>query len=221
MLLRTMIEETRRDMLNIAELKGQTSPFTVLTSQKLDHLLNLYQKKYGLTDEFYKMELLDLKVNGSLISNIIQGSLEFDSSLNKLINEYQLNRKDPFEWYSLEEFQTIFSYLEENYDPNIFTNIGRYVPINCIFPENIDSFEKGLFNLNTAYHLNHTSKKAGFYEVIFDGRNEFQVICHTPFYPYAFNYGILKGLAEKYRVEVQITVVSFIKGGEFRVIMDK
>lgn len=213
-----MIEQTRRDMFNICEIAGPTSPLTVQISQKLDNLLNLYQQKYG-KDPFDIHSMKNLKVDGSIVNNIIQGSLLYDSSLAKTLNEFELHKMNPNKWYPIHRIEEIFSYFEEHYNDELFSYIGQWVPVNCQFPDNIDTFEKSLLNLNVAYHLNHSHASAGYYEVFKDGPNEYTVICNTPFYPYAFNYGIIKGLALKYNIEAQTTIVSYIKGGEFKVVV--
>jgi hypothetical protein len=208
-LLDQLIQRTRLQMFADAKFYGFTDDKTVQTSQALDHLLNCFQQKYSVQnagpDDHYK-------VHGSIIQNINSGLQS-----NRIRMNCGLLEKDPSNWYSLKDVYQFFQELEEEYDEGLIRDIGKFVPINSIFPSDVDSFEKGLLNLNVAYKLNHSHNMDGYYEVFFESKREIYLICNTRFYPTAYNEGILKGMSEKFHTPIQITLVKKDKGGEFKI----
>lgn len=205
-----LIEETRNEMYHYAHQLGFTSTKTVQASQKLDHLLNLQYCK-----NTSKLNLNNKKVHGSIISNISQALSKYNFHLQNE-NDGLLNA-NPNGWYLLRDFKNIFLSVKESMGENVFVDIGKNVPTNCIFPEEINSFEKGILSLNIAYKTNHLFNIEGYYEVFFTERNELFVICNTPFYPYLFNLGIISGLGEKFNVPISIHSINDSKGGEFKI----
>jgi hypothetical protein len=154
----------------------------------------------------------EINVHGSIINN-------FNDALNryKLAKNSSILLQDTQKWYPINEFQSLFASLEKQYDQQLLIEIGKNVPTNSIFPTDVDSFEKGLFGLNTAYKLNHRNGIDGYYKILCQDRREIIVICNTFFYPASFNMGIISGLAEKFNIPVRIEELTNYKGGEFKV----
>ncbi|WP_442596753.1 Spo0E family sporulation regulatory protein-aspartic acid phosphatase [Neobacillus sp. D3-1R] len=206
-MLNQLIERTRIQMFEEARVNGFTGTKTVQISQDLDRLLNWFQNKYiNQTNRIID----DFQVHGSIIQNINSG-LQYNG-LN-----HELLEKDTSHWHSLNDIYQVLLKLEEEYDEGLIRDIGKFVPENSLFPGEIDSFEKGLLTLDMAYKLNHSDGIEGYYQVYFQGRREIYVICNTLYYSASFNEGIIKGLAEKFNLPIQITVMDHRMGGEFKI----
>jgi hypothetical protein len=217
-MLKVILENVRTNMLNCAEIYGRSAPITVETSQQLDYLLNLYHEKFCHPNPLKLKQRENLHVKGGIISNIIQASAIYDSKLFTELKDFHLISRDVHDWYPLQEFEAIFSHLQKyHYGDTVLSLIGQYVPINCTFPKNLTSFHHCLRNLNKAFHLNHSNRSAGYYEVLFMSDEEILVICNTPGYPHSFNRGVLEGIAAHYNLKVAIDTLDTVQGGEFKI----
>lgn len=211
-MLNNLITQTREKMFEDAKLFGYTSEITVTTSQKLDKLLNFYYQK---ASNLKKNSDSTVRVNDSLLQNIEAVSLGYEKKLMPDLEHFLLIPSGKAEWFSLEAFKQTFSFIEEQYGRELVMLIGNMVPINCIFPSNIKSFEDSLLSLSEAYHSNHTNVTYKPYNVYTDDYRTFYLFCNTTIYPYTFNYGIIEGLAKTFNKRVTIDVMSKELGGEF------
>jgi hypothetical protein len=209
-----LIEVTRREMFEKAKSSGFASSTTVEISQKLDHLLDLYQSKY-LSNQ--PPSLNYVTVHGSIISNILDGLISYGVSTDLIVKNNNILCANPDQWYSLNQFSSIFSSFEEEYNQELLMNVGKSVPNNSLFPGDVDSFEDGLLSLNCAYKLNHSCGIDGYYKLLISNRTDLMVICNTAAYSASFNLGILKGLAQKFNKSVKIEQINAYRGGEFKV----
>jgi hypothetical protein len=208
-MLGELIETARQEMFDLAKHYGYVSPKTVQASQKLDSLLDMYQEKYINT---LQKPSHHHYVHGSIIKNFNDGLKDFN-----IEQPFSILLDNPEEWHPLNAFESLFTFFQTQYEPDLLTNMGRFVPFNCPFPHGVHSFEAGLHCLNMAYKLNHSHQMDGYYKVLFQEKGEVIVVCNTPSYPSVYNLGILKGLGEKFNTSIQIEELSDFKGGEFRI----
>jgi hypothetical protein len=212
-----LIEHTRKEMLSQASLLGFTSSRTVLTSQKLDCLLNFYHSFIQKNQNSASCEAM---VNPIALRNILDACYVYQSSL--LIEKSELDplHKVKNKWHSLTEVESLLQYLEAQYGEEILYHIGYYVPKYCYFPEEINSFESSLTFLNTAYHLNHANDRTDRYSVEFIDDKVCILTTHTPFYSNMFNLGLVRGLAEKYNGTIlHIEEINSRNGGQFKIVI--
>ena len=76
--------------------------------------------------------------------------------------------------------------------------IGMKIPETAIFPPGIDSIETGLKSIDMAYHMNHRGGEIGVYQTTVVGDQQIDVLCQNP-YPDNFDYGIIYGMAQRFR----------------------
>ncbi|MFD1737901.1 Spo0E family sporulation regulatory protein-aspartic acid phosphatase [Bacillus salitolerans] len=217
-MLMHLIEHTRKEMLSHAGLYGFTSSTTVSTSQKLDQLLNLYHSDQR--NQINNLLKYETKVHHSVLINILEGCQVFQSSLIFEASELSLLKSINEEWQSLSEITSLLQYLEKHYGKNLLYHIGSFVPTNSLFPEDIDTFESALLNLNKVYYLNHTNDVGRKYTTTLLDAKEYFLAAQTPSYSNAFNLGLINGLAEKFNRPISyIQEITPMNGGQFRIFV--
>lgn len=123
---------------------------------------------------------------------------------------------DPDGWYSQKKWLVVFKVIADKTGPNTLLNIGKKIPENAKFPENLSSIEEALQSLNIAYHMNHRKDGKVLYDagVLLEGighytyqkpskENKIIMICENP-YPCAFDRGIISALALRFKPEALI-----------------
>lgn len=104
---------------------------------------------------------------------------------------------------SLEEFQKQFG-------RDFMEKVGALIFEKAIFPPGIDDVEKALALVDTAYHMNNTNAQPGAlgsYAWTSSGPSSGTMICDNPF-PCAFDQGIIRGIARKFKREARIEHLS-------------
>ena len=155
------------------------------------------------------------QVTGASIINIINGCHPFETKARKILASHNITKIDINEWYDLNKATAAIKEIDKEF-PSMLNEIGKNVPKNSKFPAGIDSFDKALQSLNTAYQMNHRNGDVGNYTVDLDGFGCYRVSCKTKgFYPPNYNLGIIKGLSRRFGAWVKIEQVSSKEGGEF------
>jgi hypothetical protein len=160
-----------------------------------------------------------MQVNGTSIMCVVSGLGSFKSLADKYLKNVGLVDivADEQHWYPEDAWLQAYEQIAAELGDATLFNIGKKVPENSTFPEEVDSIEKGLASIDVAYHMNHKNA-AG--EVLFDptrpasrimlegighyrsekveGENKIIMVCENPF-PCAFDRGLIETIARKFK----------------------
>lgn len=113
------------------------------------------------------------------------------------------------DWYPLQRWLDVLSDIKNVKDFQSTLNlvdIGRTYAKTAYLADNINSLEDALIAINDTYQLNHRNGYAGEMVIIIMGPGHLQVVDHTP-YPGNFTYGMIYGLAHRFRPEGVLPIV--------------
>ena len=104
------------------------------------------------------------------------------------------------EWYLQQAWLDTLKSLDENRTGGTLNmvSVGLTVPDTANWPTDIDSIEAALFSIDVAYHMNHRNGEIGQYRAQQINEHLIDVICDNP-YPCDFDYGIIYGVARRFR----------------------
>lgn len=114
-----------------------------------------------------------------------------------LLAAYGLHHVQAETWYPYSIFRDILAEIEAHYATATLVRIGMNIPTTWVYPL-VESLGEALFSLDALYQANHRGPALGGYEA--DQRAERTIrMVHTTPYPTEFEYGILCGIAQRYR----------------------
>lgn len=143
----------------------------------------------------------NVEVNGETVSAIINGFPENLIPIAiRILNEHGINNPVPGKWYSQKNWLDAFKEFSDKFGSNTLFEIGKAIPANAKFPDNIDSIEKALHSINEAYQMNHRGGDIGYYKLVEFNAVEKRALmqCMNP-YPCDFDRGIITTMARKFR----------------------
>lgn len=147
-----------------------------------------------------------VEVYGKSLLSFVEGmEIESQKAL-QILKENGLADIDPAKWYSQQAWLNALKQIAETVGPHTLYNIGTKIPENAKFPPGIDSIEKALESIDTAYHMNHRGGKIGNYRFKQSPDGSLYFICDSP-YPCEFDRGIIEGLARKFTPEGRFLTV--------------
>ncbi len=138
-----------------------------------------------------------VQVNGVSVLVIVKGMEHFKKKALQILEENGIKNPKPVEWYLQQSLLNAFKAISEDIGPHALYAIGTKVPENAEFPPDINSLEKALESIDTAYHMNHRGGKIGNYNLHKSPDGAFQLTCNNP-YPCEFDRGIIEGIARKF-----------------------
>ncbi len=158
-------------------------------------------------------------VNGATIMSIISGlfSLKF-IGYKYLVEEGIVDLvPDSKHWYPQQKWLNAMKKIANNISLITLYQIGRKIPENAIFPNNITDIKNALYSIDIAYHMNHKDGDVllynsetgellpgiGNYKVVSIENNCAIMECDTP-YPCEFEEGIIFAIVNKYYEIVKI-----------------
>lgn len=119
---------------------------------------------------------------------------------------------DPKAWYSQRAWLRAFEKIAAHMGDSVLLGIGKAIPRNAIFPDDIRDIHAAIRSIDIAYHINH--RKQG--RPLFDpatgrmtegighhgysavpGQKKIISVCENP-YPCAFDRGIVQAMAERF-----------------------
>ena len=176
-----------------------------------------------------------VEVNGQTILSVLDGMAGFESSAKQILAENGIKDIVIDKWYSQQAWLNAFKTIAQRIGNATLTKIGRSIPENAQWPPHVNSIVSALQSIDVAYHMNHRLHD----KILFDentgkllhgiGNYEFKQIseklvemtCNNP-YPCAFDRGIIKAVAEKFKPDdFKLTLKEKVspncrhKGGEF------
>lgn len=140
-----------------------------------------------------------VEVNGQTILSVVYALPSSKETFYKILEDNKLVEIEPLEWYSQELWLNAFREIYDTLGPNTLFMIGKAIPQNAIFPENIDNLEKALSAINVAYQMNHRGGDIGYYKLVnYDGIARVATMeCRNP-YPSDFDRGIIMTMLRRF-----------------------
>ncbi len=142
----------------------------------------------------------NVEVNGQTVLSVINGINQiFASNMQQILASNGIASPKSGEWYSQKAWLLAFKEIGETIGDHTLFAIGKSIPENADFPEEINGLEIALSAIDQAYHHNHRGGEIGYYKLVaFDEkRNEAKMECKTP-YPCSFDRGIISAMARKF-----------------------
>ncbi len=149
-----------------------------------------------------------VEVNGETVLttvNAFPGSLK--TMAMKILEKNGIADPQPGQWYSQVAWLDSFKEIAGKCGPNSLFQIGKAIPENAQFPPDVDTVEKALDIIDTAYHMNHRNGDIGFYKLVSHNPEKKEMImhCKNP-YPCDFDRGIITTMARKFSSIVKVKV---------------
>ncbi|MBN1566829.1 MAG: hypothetical protein JXA73_03215 [Acidobacteria bacterium] len=147
-----------------------------------------------------EFRVLDTKaeVNGESILALVDGMGAFRETALKILAKQGIADPQPGEWYGQQSLLDALGVISEKLGVDALYNIGLKIPDKAQFPPDINSLDRALNMLDTAYHMNHRYGEIGHYNLINVGDFGFEMVCENP-YPCDFDRGILAALCGRYK----------------------
>ena len=166
--------------------------------------------------------LRDVEVNGETVFAVVDGMGIFKKRAIAILAENGIVDPAPGQWYPQQAWLDSFRAISETIGAKTLHAIGRRIPENANFPDDINDIESALQSIDVAYHMNHRlggkmlydprTKKMregiGHYRYQKLGDNKIKMLCNNP-YPCDFDHGIIEAMALRFKpsdclfVEVQ------------------
>lgn len=143
----------------------------------------------------------NVEVNGETVATIINAFPEYLTEFAiKILKNHGIENPTPGEWYSQDNWLAAFADVSQKFGVNTLFEIGKAIPANANFPENIETLEQALESIDKAYHMNHRNGEIGFYKLVeFNDCDKSAIMhCKNP-YPCEFDRGIITAIARRFR----------------------
>ena len=140
----------------------------------------------------------NVEVNGETINAVVEGMGAFHETALKILAKQGIADPQPGEWYSQQALLNALNIISEKLGPDALYNIGLKVPDNAQFPAGIDSLDRAVNVLDSAFHMNHRNGKIGHYRLNAVRETSFEIVCENP-YPCEFDSGLLTALCALYK----------------------
>lgn len=145
-----------------------------------------------------------------------QAMLGFIQCTNKdaiapLLHEQGLDHIEPDQWYPLQPYLNVFKDIISRGDNAMFNliSVGSKVSEIAPLPPEMNSIQTALMMVNAGYQLNHRNGNVGTMTPQVVSDREILVV-DTSCYPDDFMYGVLFGLARRFRAPQDNLVVRHV-----------
>jgi hypothetical protein len=108
--------------------------------------------------------------------------------------------------YALTGFLAAMAELQAQFGLPFMRKVGSFIFDKAVFPPGIDTVEKGMALVNTAYYMNHSAEAAGRiggYHWRLTGERAGTMLLDNP-YPCAFDVGIIDTIARRFAPEAKV-----------------
>lgn len=154
----------------------------------------------------------DVEVNGQTILSVLDGMAGFESMASNILMKHGIKNPQPDMWYSQQAWLNAFKDIALKVGSLTLKKIGASIPENAQWPPEITSIEPALQSIDIAYHMNHRlgdkilfnpetgqmNEGIGHYKFSKIGEQAVKIECDNP-YPCAFDQGIIKAVANKFK----------------------
>ncbi|MDA3893805.1 MAG: hypothetical protein PF517_19245 [Salinivirgaceae bacterium] len=115
----------------------------------------------------YKAFDRNVEVNGETVATIINAFPEYlTEHAIKILKMHGIENAIPGEWYSQVNWLNAFADISRKFGDNTLFEIGKAIPANAKFPNNIETLEDALNSIDKAYQMNHRNGEIGFYKLV-------------------------------------------------------
>ena len=160
----------------------------------------------------FQASLPNVEVTGEGVLSVVDGMGVFKNRALKILSENGISQPTKGQWYPQQAFLDSFRIIAETIGSKTLHAIGRKVPENAHFPDDINDIESALQSIDVAYHMNQrlngvpmydpsTGKMLegiGHYHYQKLGENKIKMKCDTP-YPCDFDHGLIEAMARKFK----------------------
>jgi hypothetical protein len=114
------------------------------------------------------------------------------------------------EYYPVQHLLDAMKEIQDKFSSEMLFRIGEKIATNAVLPPGIDSLERSLASINTAYRMNHRRGDIGGYEYTYVGEmgglKRAKIVCANP-YPCAFDRGVIQGFAQRFKPRGAMDVI--------------
>lgn len=138
-----------------------------------------------------------VEVNGQTVLSVVKGMGAFAQSGLDILSRHGIKSPQPMGWYPQQAWLDAFQEIVKSIGTQTLSQIGRSIPGNAKFPPGIDSVEKALSSIESAYHLNHRGGEIGHYTFRKTAERAGAMECRNP-YPCDFDRGIIEAMVRRF-----------------------
>jgi len=145
----------------------------------------------------------NVEVNGQTVLAIVNGvHVLFKPKMHEILVANNIIDPEPDAWYSQKAWLKAFKIIYQTIGENTLFSIGKSIPLNAIFPKEINNLRKALESINIAYQNNHRGGEIGYYKLLEFNEADCSAImeCKNP-YPCHFDRGIITTMVRKFAPE--------------------
>jgi hypothetical protein len=167
----------------------------------------MQSRKYLPEEEAKMAEFIsfasDVEVVGEVIAAFVAGFPTGTERLGlQILEKHGIDDPQQGEWYPLQQFLDAMKEISDRIGSHILTRIGEQIAANAKLPPGLDSLEKCLASVDTAFHMNHRAGEIGHYHYSDEGTQgglrRAKMVCPNP-YPCAFDQGVIDGFAGRFK----------------------
>lgn len=139
-----------------------------------------------------------VEVNGRTVLAVIDGvPTAFEQKARRILRENGIEDPEPNGWYPQQAWLDGFAEIDESIGGAALNQIGKSIPENADWPDDVDTLVGGLESIDEAYQMNHRGGSIGYYDTEAIDATTVRVECKNP-YNCAFDEGIIKATAMKF-----------------------
>lgn len=143
----------------------------------------------------------NVKASGKAILSVVNALSSNKEKRLQILNKYNINPVED-QWYNQQDWLDAFKEMYETIGTTTLYLIGKVIPKNAEWTDDIETLEDALRSIDIAYHLNHKGGVIGHYKLTrFDELSKkATMVCKNP-YPCDFDRGIITYMLRKYKPE--------------------
>jgi hypothetical protein len=158
--------------------------------RSLERIAFMIQRLHLRTTAGFRALDSNVEVNGETVHSAIDGIGDFKETALRILAKQGIVNPQPGEWYDQQAWLNALNVISEKMGPEALYDIGLKIPDNWLFPPGIDSLDKALSAIDTAFHMNHRNGLIGHYYFSVVGENSYEVVCENS-YPCDLDRGLL------------------------------
>jgi hypothetical protein len=145
----------------------------------------------------------NVEVNGQTVLSVVDGMGAMISARKtalEILRRNGIQKLHKAGWYKQQDWLNAFKEISDKIGARTLFLIGRRIPKNAKFPDDISSLRDGLESIDIAYHMNHRGGEIGHYQLTgFDeAQSHATMVCNNP-YPCDFDRGIIDQIAQQFK----------------------
>ncbi len=151
----------------------------------------------------------NVEVLGQAVLTIVKEMGPMKSLGMQYLRENGIEDPKPDQWYSQKSWLDAFKRVSEKIGARTLRAIGKGIPDNALFPDDIDTLEKALAAIDIAYHINHRGGEIGYYKYTRINDHKAIMECRNP-YPTEFDHGIIEAMALRFKPEDSLRIKVYL-----------